>query len=116
MYYQIKITLLSLLLTLISNQVPIGYSVNSCGNIGYKVPTKKEDCYVPKNVGYKCCYISGNNSEISYCSYVPGKIDNNIINDFKVSLKFSDLKIECNYNMRFGVSFILIFAFVVLLF
>ena len=117
MVNQITIILISLLLTLISNMVPSGYSVNSCGNIkDYEPPKTKSDCYVDKNEGYKCCFIESKSKNIAYCSYIPGKIDNDIINNFKDSLKISDLNVECNYNKKFGVSFILIFTFVFLLF
>ena len=116
MVNQIKITILSLLISLISNLVPKGYSVNSCGKLGYDVPKQKSDCYVDKKEGYKCCFIQSKIKDISYCSYIPGKIDNDIIQDFKNSLKFYDLTVECNYNKKFGFNFFLAFTFVFLLF
>ena len=95
---KIFLLILIIIFIYIKNQVPIGYSLNSCGNdnLGYKIPKDKSDCSVKEGDKYKCCYIKSVSENFAYCSYVPGKVDKEVIEDFKLTLEINDLEIDCN--------------------
>ena len=90
----LKNTIIVLLISLTISQVPTGYALNGCGPItDYSQPTQKSDCNVDKSEGYKCCFIKSTSKNFAYCAYVPGKIDDDIIEDliFKLNVIFRNL-------------------------
>ena len=95
---KIFLLILIIIFIYIKNQVPIGYSLNSCGKdtLGYNIPNDKSDCSVNKDDNFKCCLIKSVSENFAYCSYVPGKVDKEVIEDFKETLEINDLEIECN--------------------
>ena len=111
----LKNTLIVLLISLTISQVPTGYALNGCGPItDYSQPTQKSDCNVDKSEGYKCCFIKSTSKNFAYCAYVPGKIDDDIIEDFKEAVDIADLQVECNFSKFVSVKFYFlafIFAF-----
>ena len=106
----------SCLIISISSMIPLGYSVNSCGLNSYLQPTSSSDCDVPKSEGYKCCYIKSDSKNFAYCSFVPGKIDNDIIKDFKETLEIEDLEVQCNNQRKMSLNFVYFVTFIILLF
>ena len=112
----LKNTLIVLLISLTISQVPTGYALNGCGPItDYSQPTQKSDCNVDKSEGYKCCFIKSTSKNFAYCAYVPGKIDDDIIDDFKDAVDIADLQVECNFSKFVSVNFyFLAFIFVFL--
>jgi len=106
----------SCLIISISTMIPIGYSLNSCGINDYTPPTKGSDCQATKDDGFKCCYIQSTKKQFAYCSFVPGKIDNDIIDDFKETLEIDDLVIECNNQWKLSLNFVYFVTFIILLF
>ena len=114
----IKLTITLYLITLTINQVPTGYALNGCGKLtDYSIPTSKSDCDVDKSEGYKCCFIKSDSSSLAYCAYVPGKLDDDIIDDFKEAIGIDDLSVECNFMKFIHVNFSFLFTlFLVLLF
>ena len=95
---KIFLLILIIIFIYIKNQVPIGYSLNSCGkdSLKYDIPKDKSDCSVKENDKFKCCLIKSVSKNFAYCSYVPGKVDKEVIEDFKETLEINDLEIECN--------------------
>ena len=109
--------ILILLFTYIKNQIPIGYSLNSCGKdtLGYKIPNDKSDCSVNKDDNFKCCLIKSVSENFAYCSYVPGKVDKEIIEDFKETLEMNDLEIDCNKHFYLKLHFLILYCFLIML-
>jgi hypothetical protein len=109
--------ILILLFTYIKNQIPIGYSLNSCGKdtLGYNIPNDKSDCSVNKDDNFKCCLIKSVSENFAYCSYVPGKVDKEIIEDFKETLEINDLEIDCNKHFYLKLHFLILYCFFILL-
>ena len=108
--------LFSCLIISISTMIPIGYSLNSCGLNDYSQPTSASSCDVAKSEGYKCCYIKSESKNFAYCSFVPGKIDKDIIEDFKETLEIDDLVVECNNQRKLSLNFVYFVTFIILLF
>ena len=109
--------ILILLFTYIKNQIPIGYSLNSCGKdtLGYNIPNDKSDCSVNKDDNFKCCLIKSVSENFAYCSYVPGKVDKEIIEDFKETLEINDLEIDCNKHFYLKLQFLILYCFLIML-
>ena len=109
--------ILILLFTYIKNQIPIGYSLNSCGKdtLGYNIPNDKSDCSVNKDDNFKCCLIKSVSENFAYCSYVPGKVDKEIIEDFKETLEINDLEIDCNKHFYSKLQFLILYCFLIML-
>ncbi len=108
--------LFSCLIISISSMIPIGYSLNSCGLKDYSQPTQTSDCKDDNDDGYKCCYIKSETKKFAYCSFVPGKVDKDIIEDFKESLEIEDLVVECNNQRKLSLNFVYFVTFIILLF
>ena len=113
---KIFLLILIIIFIYIKNQVPIGYSLNSCGLNDYSQPTSASSCDVAKSEGYKCCYIKSESKNFAYCSFVPGKIDKDIIEDFKETLEIDDLVVECNNQRKLSLNFVYFVTFIILLF
>ena len=98
------------------NQVPKGYALNTCGLDSYDQPQKKEDCKINEKEKFRCCFIKSVLKEFSYCCYVPGKVDDEIINDFIETLEISDLVVECNNQFFLKLNFCIFVLFFVSIF
>ena len=74
-----KIFFLFLLLSLkISNQLPTGKVINTCGKLGYDPPSSASDCV---EIGEYCCFLriqntkDPNEAELKFCVSSPSDID-----------------------------------------
>ena len=108
------ILLTTIYISLISCQINLDQAINSCGKLGYTRPASKEDCK-PGGSNFKCCLIDIPEKGLKYCAFVPGKVTDNVIQEFKDVLSVSSVSIECNKSWYIHTSsfllFILIFIF-----
>lgn len=91
-------------------------AINSCGMLkDYTQPTKKEDCK-PGGHNFECCFVSIPEKKMKYCSYLSGKINDDIITQFKTTLGLPTANIQCNnssyvsYTVLMTVTLLIFFA------
>lgn len=113
-----KFTLFILLVTvhisIIFCQINADQAINSCSNLGYTRPTSKEDCK-PGGSNFKCCYIDIPEKGLKYCAFVPGKVTDSVVKEFKNVLSVSSVEIECNKSCYIEIRSILLLILIFIL-
>jgi len=118
-----KLILFFSLFLFYKSQIPRGYAINSCGKseLGYKQPTKEEDCK-DSNVGKDyCCYVSiqedEEKEEVKFCTFVPGNINDDVKEDFQNTLEAKKVDVTCYKKSNYIIlNFFLLIALVLFLF
>ena len=110
----IKVFILIILFLYVSNQVPEGYAINSCGKLGYQMPNNKNDCEQPNEF---CCFVyiqnkTDNSKNKRFCASAPTKILKSDIE--KEILEYTDYKLvelECNNSIFLKIDILFVFFF-----
>ena len=95
-----KYLIVIILIIYANNQVPRDKSINSCGKIGYDMPSES-DCKEPPEF---CCFVHlvnpNNASDFKkFCAIAPSKIDKNDIGSDIFTYTGYELKeLKCNSN------------------
>ena len=115
---EINIIIFFIFFYLVNNQVPSGYVVNTCGNLGYNAPGSSSDC---RQDGEICCFVHLTNTpkgEQKFCVSAPSKISiNDVKEDIEEYTNFKLNELVCN-NSKFINNIILIsllFLFILIL-
>ena len=115
-----KIFFLFLLLSLkISNQLPTGKVINTCGKLGYDPPGSASDCVEKDEY---CCYLHIQNKqdtteELKFCVSSPSDID---VDDVKSEIEqytgYEIKELKCNNSKIIKNSMAVLFILLFILF
>ena len=116
-----KIFFLFLLLSLkISNQLPTGKVINTCGKLGYDPPNSASDC-VEK--GEYCCFLriqntkDPNEAELKFCVSSPSDIDeSDVKSEIEQYTGYQIKELKCNNSKIIKNSMAVLFILLFILF
>ena len=111
----IKNCFLVILFFYVKNQVPQDRAINSCGSIGYKMPTDKNECIQPNEF---CCFVhlqsKTNSSQVKrFCASAPNKIlQSDVEYEIYQYTDYELVELSCNFSKILSIDILFLLLFI----